>query len=76
MTDWQDAAACLGCDPEVFFPPPKVNAVEAKTICAGCDVRLECLDYAIETSQRHGVWGGMTPRERRVEARRRMRLGA
>ena len=45
--------------------------VEAKSICAVCPVRVQCLQHAIDTDERHGIWGGMTPDERRQEARRR-----
>lgn len=62
---WQDLAACLGCDPELFFPPPKTIATQAKAVCQGCEVRAECLAYAIETHQKHGIWGGLAPKERR-----------
>jgi WhiB family redox-sensing transcriptional regulator len=38
----------------------------AKKVCAGCDVKMECLDYALEKREEYGLWGGLTPRERGV----------
>lgn len=43
----------------------------AKRICAACRIRRACLDWAIEHGEKHGVWGGMTPDERKAEAERR-----
>jgi len=60
---WQDRGACRGADPDVFFPGPKQNARQAKKICAVCEVKAECLAYAID-NEPLGVWGGMSPRER------------
>ena len=68
---WTVDAACVGADPSVFFIDHGRPATEAKVICAGCRVRAECLDLALASHERHGVWGGMTEKERRVEARRR-----
>jgi WhiB family transcriptional regulator, redox-sensing transcriptional regulator len=74
--DWRRAAACRSVDPELFFPVssagPSVTQTErAKAVCATCLVRLHCLQFALVTHQQHGVWGGMSEQERRVEARRR-----
>lgn len=63
---WQDAALCAQVDPEIFFPEKGESTRHPKMICRSCDVRAECLDYALETDQRHGVWGGYSERERRV----------
>jgi len=68
---WTVDAACVGADPSVFFIDHGRPATKAKAICAGCRVRAECLDFALASHERHGVWGGMTEKERRVEARRR-----
>ena len=38
---------------------------EAKRVCRSCDVRAECLEYALEHDERFGIWGGMSERERR-----------
>ncbi len=68
---WMVDAGCADADPVVFFADHGRPATEAKAICAGCPVRAECLDFALEGSERFGIWGGMTEKERRVEARRR-----
>ena len=62
---WQDQALCAQTDPEAFFPVMGGSAREAKRVCRSCEVRAECLDYAIEQDERFGVWGGMSERERR-----------
>jgi WhiB family transcriptional regulator, redox-sensing transcriptional regulator len=72
--DWRDQAACIGEDPEIFFPPQYENATAAKRICARCTVRGDCLDYALEHNLQHGIWGGISINKRR--ARRRQRLEA
>lgn len=73
---WRARAACLGQPVEVFFGPERAGkaaearwAPRAKAICRGCEVRAACLEYAIETEQEHGVWGGLTPDERAALAR-------
>lgn len=70
---WQRDAACRGSDPALFFTERGESTAEAKAICAGCPVRAECLEYALETDQRHGLWGGLSERGRRRirNARRR-----
>ena len=68
---WAVDAACADADPAVFFPDHGRPATQAKQMCAGCPVRAECLDFALESHERFGIWGGLTDKERRVEARRR-----
>ena len=77
--DWQLHAACRGRQ-GLFFPPDdetetrierRRREAQAKAICAGCVVGLECLDEAMEHQERFGVWGGMTERERRASMNRR-----
>lgn len=63
--DWDHRAACRGADTAMWFPDPKEPAEAAKAVCAGCPVRDECLDYALASRQRFGVWGGMSEQERR-----------
>lgn len=73
-SSFMDHGACNGDDPDLFFPPPgRLDLMAtAKAICARCPVREECLDYALVTRQVHGVWGGMSERERsRIRRRRR-----
>ncbi|WP_372476534.1 WhiB family transcriptional regulator [Pseudonocardia terrae] len=63
--DWQERALCAQTDPEAFFPEKGGSTREAKRICAGCEVRAECLDYALAQDERFGIWGGLSERERR-----------
>jgi WhiB family redox-sensing transcriptional regulator len=75
---WRDDAACLTVDPELFFPVGKTGLAldqinEAKKVCARCSVTELCLQYALETSQDIGVWGGLSEDERRSLKRRAAR---
>jgi len=63
--DWQERALCAQTDPEAFFPEKGGSTREAKRICAGCEVRAECLEYALAFDERFGIWGGLSERERR-----------
>lgn len=72
--DWHEQAACAGADSEVFFPAGDkgdINYARARTICARCPVRETCLMFALENNEVHGFWGGLNPRERRTEKKRR-----
>ena len=62
---WQERALCAETDPEAFFPEKGGSTREAKKICTGCEVRNECLDYALNNDERFGIWGGLSERERR-----------
>src|SRR4051794_21848387 len=67
--EWHERAACAGSDVE-FFPPRGSDPRPAKALCAGCEVRGDCLDYAMEQGPTlKGVWGGMSARERRTVRR-------
>ena len=70
-TPWVADAACADADPALIFGDPGADPSKAQAICAGCPVRTECLDFAIATSERFGIWGGMGQKARRIEARRR-----
>ncbi|GAB2911907.1 hypothetical protein GCM10027047_07620 [Rhodococcus aerolatus] len=63
--DWQERALCSQTDPEAFFPEKGGSTREAKRICTGCEVRDECLEYALAHDERFGIWGGLSERERR-----------
>ena len=63
---WRELAACRGTDLEVFFPGRGQSAGAARQVCAACPVRQPCLDYAITNRITHGIWGGLTERERRA----------
>ena len=62
---WQDRALCAQTDPEAFFPEKGGSTREAKLVCRSCEVRTECLEYALEHDERFGIWGGLSERERR-----------
>ena len=63
--EWQERALCAQTDPEAFFPEKGGSTREAKRVCLSCDVRVECLEYALENDERFGIWGGLSERERR-----------
>ena len=75
---WRDRAACLGVDPELFFPigntgPALLQIEEAKAVCRRCAVVEPCLSWAVESRQEDGVWGGLSADERRAVKRRNAR---
>jgi WhiB family redox-sensing transcriptional regulator len=75
---WAAKGACRHADPELFFPvapggPALTQLARAKDICAGCPVRTQCLEFALETGQDFGVWGGASEEERRLMRRERCR---
>ena len=70
--DWRGKAACSDADTNIFFSPEGINYAatrnnnrRAQRICATCSVTQQCLDYAVRTRQFVGVWGGLTPVQRR-----------
>jgi WhiB family redox-sensing transcriptional regulator len=72
---WRSAAACRSADPDLFFPisdsgPALEQAAKAKAICATCGVRRECLAFALQTGQVHGIWGGTSEHERATARQR------
>jgi WhiB family redox-sensing transcriptional regulator len=77
-TSWMPRGACRGEDTGLFFPAPgqgrgataAVAVARAKAVCSGCPVIGACLDYAVTTDQRFGVWGGLTAHERRPGRRK------
>ena len=72
-TTWRQRAACRGIDPDVFYPATDEEADEAKAVCDQCPVRQLCLEHALASRERDGVWGGLTERERRRLIRQRRR---
>jgi len=62
---WQLYANCLGVDPDLFFPERGASTKEAKAVCRACVVREDCLEYALDNSEKFGIWGGLSERERR-----------
>ena len=67
---WHVRAECAGVNPDRFYPndAPEFNTPAeidiTKKICADCVVRSQCLEYAITTNQKAGIWGGQTEEER------------
>lgn len=74
-TNWRDRGACLGENPELFFPVGSSESAllqlqRAKVICQGCAVREQCLRWATDIGIDQGVWGGLSEEERRSLKRR------
>ncbi|HWD60994.1 MAG TPA: WhiB family transcriptional regulator [Humibacter sp.] len=67
---WQSDALCAQTDPEAFFPEKGGSTRDAKKICTSCEVRAQCLEYALQNDERFGIWGGLSERERRKLRRR------
>jgi WhiB family transcriptional regulator, redox-sensing transcriptional regulator len=79
--DWRHHAACREVDPELFFPigntgPALLQIDEAKQVCRHCSVQELCLQWAVESGQDAGVWGGLSEDERRAYKRRVVRARA
>lgn len=75
---WAAQGACRLSDSELFFPVSSVGrsagqVARAKAVCLRCPVRGECLDFALESGQDYGVWGGTSEDERRTMRRRQLR---
>jgi WhiB family redox-sensing transcriptional regulator len=62
---WQSDSLCAQTDPEAFFPEKGGSTRDAKKICSSCEVRAQCLEYALQNDERFGIWGGLSERERR-----------
>jgi WhiB family redox-sensing transcriptional regulator len=76
--EWRRQGACLGADPDLFFPISATAAAapqvaRAKAICADCPVRSACLGFAMANRDLSGIWGGTTDEERRKTRRSRAR---
>jgi WhiB family redox-sensing transcriptional regulator len=63
---WRELAACRGIGLDLFFPERGESAEPARQVCAACPVRQPCLEYAISNRITHGIWGGLSERERRA----------
>jgi WhiB family redox-sensing transcriptional regulator len=75
MDNWREFAACRDEDPDLFFPigtsgPALLQTEQAKAVCHRCPVRDQCLQWALDTGQSLGVWGGTSETERRSLKRR------
>ncbi len=80
ILEWQESAACRDYDNLLFFGEEGESELErqaretrAKAVCATCPVREPCLEFAMETNQKYGIWGGLTDKERASLKRRRAR---
>ena len=79
--DWQEQAACRSYDNVLFFGPDQgeselekqAREARAKAVCQRCPVSDPCLEFAMETNQKYGIWGGLTDKERASLKRRRAR---
>ncbi|RSS15373.1 WhiB family transcriptional regulator [Streptomyces sp. WAC05458] len=74
-TNWRDRSACREEDPDLFFPigntgPALLQIEEAKAVCRRCPVMERCLQWALESGQEYGVWGGLDEDDRRRMKRR------
>ena len=70
---WQSQARCAEVDPEIFFPERGGSSKAARAVCSQCDVRLQCLEYALNNKEQFGIWGGTSERERRRLRKERAR---
>ncbi|WP_413804295.1 WhiB family transcriptional regulator [Streptomyces sp. OE57] len=78
--DFRASGVCGGEEPDLFFPvgntgPALLQIEEAKAVCRRCPVMETCLQWALDTNQHYGVWGGMSEDERRALKRRAARKG-
>lgn len=68
-TSWMEFARCKGEDPALFFAEHgagwHAKHAEAKKICADCIVYKNCMKFALDNQITHGIWGGLSPTERR-----------
>ena len=63
--EWMQSAACRGMDTALFYPTVGEPGTAAKRVCAGCPVAAECLAYAVNLGEHHGIWGGVAEKQRR-----------
>jgi WhiB family redox-sensing transcriptional regulator len=68
---WHDRANCKGANADLFFPERGASTRTAKAICRQCPVRAECLEFALRSGEKFGIWGGLSERERRRVRRER-----
>lgn len=67
IDDWHRWSRCQGLGSDLFFPGERTDGENAfaKALCAQCPVVKECLRHALINHEQHGIWGGLTPVERR-----------
>lgn len=72
--EWRERAACRGVDPDIFFIERGASSGPARAFCDICGVRAECLTFALDSNEHHGVWGGLSEWQRRkLRSRSRIR---
>lgn len=71
---WREMALCAQVDPELWFPEMGEPSAAAKLICGWCEVRAECLAFALANNEQYGVWGGLSVKDRQF-LRRALRRG-
>lgn len=69
--EWTQWASCADTDPDAFFPEKGGSTRAAKSICSGCAVQAECLDFALRNKEQFGIYGGLSERERRALSKER-----
>lgn len=69
--EWWDRGLCSQTDPDAFFPEKGRPTRDAKRICNRCEVKAECLEYALARKERFGIWGGLSERQRKTLLRKR-----
>lgn len=67
--DWMLEAPCTRIDPELWFPEAGDAGRIPKRVCHWCPVRAQCLQWALDTNEQHGIWGGQSPNKRRAMRR-------
>lgn len=70
---WMELGNCRGMDADLFFPERGEAVNQAKAVCVGCEVKEQCLQYALANSEHFGIWGGSSERERRMMRTERYR---
>ena len=76
---WRSASICRDTDPDLFFPVGTTGhaltqIARAKEVCGECPVSDQCLEFALETNQDSGIWGGTSEEERRVMRRAQLAI--
>jgi hypothetical protein len=64
-TTWKLKGLCAQTDPDIFFPEKGAPTSRAMAVCMACEVRAQCLEYAMQNNERFGVWGGLSESKRR-----------
>ena len=72
---WMDSALCSEVGGDEWFPAKGESVIPAKSVCAACDVRAVCLEYALDHPELRGIWGGQTEAQRKTIRQRRNTQG-